>query len=139
MPKCDHDRHAAGLAPIWRVEKLAAALGVTTVSKSQVRAMAAELMGWWSSSGPGCWTAGPYTFVWIDALTLKVRKAGRPGRKDTGWGEPSLGDMLASFAPRIPQVPIFRYFPGRNRPDQSATTPGPATLLPPNSEIRASS
>ena len=34
-------------------------------------------MRWWKASGPGGWTAGPYTFVWIDALTQKVREGGR--------------------------------------------------------------
>ena len=32
---------------------------------------------WWTASGTGRWTAGPYTFVWIDALTQKVREGGR--------------------------------------------------------------
>ena len=32
---------------------------------------------WWTGSGTGRWTAGPYTFCWIDALTQKVREGGR--------------------------------------------------------------
>jgi transposase-like protein len=60
-----------------RVEKLAASLGVTGLSKSQVSAMAAELdevvEGFRSRRLDG----GPYTFVWIDALTQKVREGGR--------------------------------------------------------------
>jgi putative transposase len=34
-------------------------------------------MRWSRDSGPGRWTPGPYTFVWIDALTRKVREGGR--------------------------------------------------------------
>ena len=60
-----------------RVEKLAASLGVTGLSKSQVSAMAAELdeivEGFRSRRLDG----GPYTFVWNDALTQKVREGGR--------------------------------------------------------------
>jgi transposase-like protein len=51
-----------------RVEKLAASLGVVGLSKSQVSAMAAELDEL---------DRGPYTFVWVDALTQKVREGGR--------------------------------------------------------------
>ena len=62
-----------------RVEKLAASLGVQGLSKSQVSAMAAELddmvEGFRFRSRP--LDAGPYTFVWIDALTQKVREGGR--------------------------------------------------------------
>jgi putative transposase len=60
-----------------RVEKLAASLGVTGLSKSQVSAMAAELdevVEGFRSRPPD---RGPYTFVWIDALTQKVREGGR--------------------------------------------------------------
>lgn len=60
-----------------RVEKLAAAMGVTGLSKSQVSVMAAELdevvEGFRSRRLDG----GPYTFAWIDALTQKVREGGR--------------------------------------------------------------
>ena len=41
-----------------RVEKLAASLGVTGLSKSQVSAMAPSSTRWWRGSGPGGWTAG---------------------------------------------------------------------------------
>ena len=34
-------------------------------------------MTWWRASGPGKLDAGPYTFLWIDALTQKVREGGR--------------------------------------------------------------
>jgi putative transposase len=60
-----------------RVEKLAASLGVTGLSKSQASAMAAELdemvEGFRSRKPDG----GPYTFVRVDALTRKVREGGR--------------------------------------------------------------
>jgi transposase-like protein len=60
-----------------RVEKLAASLGVTSLSKSQVSLMAAELDE--MAEGFRCrpLDAGPYTFAWIDALTQKVREGGR--------------------------------------------------------------
>jgi putative transposase len=59
-----------------RVEKLAESLGVTKLSKSQVSVMAAELDEMVASfrSRP---LEGPYAFVWIDALTQKVREGGR--------------------------------------------------------------
>lgn len=60
-----------------RVEKLAASLGVTSLSKSQVSLMAAgldEMVGGFRSR---TLDAGPYTFVWLDALTQKVREGGR--------------------------------------------------------------
>ena len=60
-----------------RVEKLAAALGVTSLSKSQVSVMAAELDEMVAGFRARPLDAGPYTFVWIDALTQKVREGGR--------------------------------------------------------------
>jgi putative transposase len=60
-----------------RVEKLAAALGVTSLSKSQVSVMAAGLDEMVESFRSRPLDAGPYTFVWIDALTQKVREGGR--------------------------------------------------------------
>jgi transposase-like protein len=60
-----------------RVEKLAAALGVTSLSKSQVSVMAAELDEIVESFRSRPLDAGPYTFAWIDALTQKVREGGR--------------------------------------------------------------
>ena len=67
-----------------RVEKLAASMGVTSLSKSQASAMAAELDELVESFRSRRLDAGPYTFIWIDALTQKVREGGRtvnvPGR-----------------------------------------------------------
>ena len=60
-----------------RVEKLAAALGVTGLSKSQVSLMAAELDQMVEGFRSRKLDAGPYTFLWIDALTQKVRESGR--------------------------------------------------------------
>jgi transposase-like protein len=60
-----------------RVEKLAASLGVTGLSKSQVSAMAAELDELVEGFRSRRLDGGPYTFVWIDALTQKVREGGR--------------------------------------------------------------
>ena len=60
-----------------RVEKLAASLGVTSLSKSQVSLMAAELDGMVEGFRSRPLDAGPYTFLWIDALTQKVREGGR--------------------------------------------------------------
>ena len=60
-----------------RVEKLAASLGVVGLSKSQVSAMAAELDELVESFRNRPLDAGPYAFIWIDALTQKVREGGR--------------------------------------------------------------
>jgi len=60
-----------------RVEKLAAALGVTGLSKSQVSTMAAELDEMVAQFRNRPLDAGPYTFIWTGALTRKVREGGR--------------------------------------------------------------
>jgi putative transposase len=60
-----------------QVEKLAASLGVTGLSKSQVSAMAAELDELVEGFRSRRLDGGPYTFMWIDALTQKVREGGR--------------------------------------------------------------
>lgn len=60
-----------------RVQKLAAALGVTSLSKSEVSGMAQQLDALVESFRNRSLHAGPYTFVWIDALTRKVREGGR--------------------------------------------------------------
>jgi putative transposase len=60
-----------------RVEKLAASMGVTGLSKSQVSAMAAELDEIVEGFRNRRLDCGPYLFVWIDALTQKVREGGR--------------------------------------------------------------
>ena len=60
-----------------RVEKLAVSLGVTSMSKSQVSLMAAELDEMVEGFRSRPLDAGPYAFLWIDALTQKVREGGR--------------------------------------------------------------
>jgi putative transposase len=60
-----------------RAERLAASLGVTSLSKSQVSLMAAELDEMVEGFRGRPLDAGPYTFPWIDALTQKVREGGR--------------------------------------------------------------
>jgi transposase-like protein len=60
-----------------RMEKLAESMGITKLSKSQVSKMAAELDELVASFRSRPLDGGPYTFVWIDALTQKVREGGR--------------------------------------------------------------
>ncbi|GAB2769422.1 hypothetical protein GCM10027072_80280 [Streptomyces bullii] len=60
-----------------RVEKLAETLGVTQLSKSQVSAMAKHLDEQVAAFRNRPLDAGPYAFVWVDALTQKVREGGR--------------------------------------------------------------
>ncbi len=60
-----------------RVEKLAETLGVTRLSKSQVSQMAAHLDAQVEAFRNRPLDAAPYTFVWVDALTIKVREHGR--------------------------------------------------------------
>lgn len=60
-----------------RVEKLAETLGVTQLSKSQVSEMARHLDERVAEFRNRPLDQGPYTFVWVDALTQKVREGGR--------------------------------------------------------------
>ncbi|MFC5951291.1 IS256 family transposase [Pseudonocardia lutea] len=60
-----------------RVEKLAAQLGITGLSKSQVSEMAKSLDIQVEAFRSRPLDEGPYTFVWLDALTQKVREGGR--------------------------------------------------------------
>ncbi|GAB3144441.1 hypothetical protein GCM10027161_35300 [Microbispora hainanensis] len=60
-----------------RVEKLAESMGITSLSKSQVSVMAAELDGMVEQFRSRPLDGAPYTFVWIDALTQRVREGGR--------------------------------------------------------------
>jgi putative transposase len=59
------------------MEKLAATLGITSLSKSQVSEMARDLDAAVEAFRTRPLDAGPYTFVAADALVLKVREAGR--------------------------------------------------------------
>jgi transposase-like protein len=61
-----------------RMDKLVQSLGITSLSKSQVSRMAADLdeqVGAFRTRPLG--DAGPFTFVAADALTMKVRENGR--------------------------------------------------------------
>jgi putative transposase len=60
-----------------RVERLAEQLGVKSLSRSQVSEMAAHLDAQVSAFRERPLDAGPYTFVWVDALVVKVREDGR--------------------------------------------------------------
>src|SRR4029077_8630052 len=60
-----------------RMERLVESLGVTSLSKSQVSVMTAELDEQVEAFRTRPLDAGPYTFVAADALVLKVRENGR--------------------------------------------------------------
>jgi putative transposase len=60
-----------------RVERLAEQLGVKSLSRSQVSEMAGHLDAQVAAFRQRPLDAGPYTFVWVDALTVKVREHGR--------------------------------------------------------------
>ena len=60
-----------------RVEKLAEQLGVKSLSKSQVSDMAGHLDAQVKAFRERPLDAAPYTFVAMDALTIKVREGGR--------------------------------------------------------------
>jgi transposase-like protein len=60
-----------------RMERLVEQLGITRLSKSQVSQMAKDLDEQVEAFRTRPLDAGPYTFVAADALTLKVREAGR--------------------------------------------------------------
>jgi putative transposase len=60
-----------------RVEKLAESLGVTRLSKSQVSEMASYLDEQVAAFRDRPLDSEHHTFVWIDALTIKVRERGR--------------------------------------------------------------
>ncbi|WP_246655210.1 IS256 family transposase, partial [Nonomuraea guangzhouensis] len=60
-----------------RVDKLVEQLGIKHISKSQVSQMAKTLDEQVEAFRTRALDAGPYTFVWLDALTQKVREGGR--------------------------------------------------------------
>ncbi|MBF6445559.1 IS256 family transposase [Nocardia farcinica] len=60
-----------------RMEKLVESLGITSLSKSQVSVMAADLDAQVEAFRTRPLDQGPYTFVAADALALKVRENGR--------------------------------------------------------------
>jgi putative transposase len=60
-----------------RVEKLVEQLGIATLSKSQVSDMAAHLDAQVEAFRSRPLDSSHYTFVWMDALVIKVREHGR--------------------------------------------------------------
>lgn len=60
-----------------RVEGLVETLGIASLSKSQVSELAKDLDEMVSEFRNRPLDAGPYTYVWADALTMKVREGGR--------------------------------------------------------------
>lgn len=60
-----------------KVEGLVEALGVTSLSKSQVSELARELDQTVSEFRNRPLDAGPYTYVWADAMVVKCREGGR--------------------------------------------------------------
>ncbi|HHU37988.1 MAG TPA: IS256 family transposase [Propionibacterium sp.] len=60
-----------------RMDKLVRTLGITGLSKSQVSQMAKDLDAQVEAFRTRPLNEGPYTFVAADALTMKVREAGR--------------------------------------------------------------
>lgn len=60
-----------------RVDKLVEQLGITGISKSQVSQMAKVLDEQVEAFRTRALDGGPYAFVWLDALTQKVREGGR--------------------------------------------------------------
>jgi len=60
-----------------RMERLVEALGIARLSKSQVSEMAKSLDEQVAAFRNRPLDAGPYTYVWIDALTQRVREGGR--------------------------------------------------------------
>ena len=60
-----------------RVEGLVAQLGIERISKSRVSEMAGELDPQVEAFRSRPLDGAPYTYVWLDALTQKVREAGR--------------------------------------------------------------
>jgi transposase-like protein len=60
-----------------RVEGLVETLGISSLSKSQVSEMARGLDEMVAGFRDRPLDAGPYTYVWLDALSMKVREGGR--------------------------------------------------------------
>ena len=60
-----------------RVEDLVEAMGIAGISKSEVSRLAGELDAKVAEFRERPLDAGPYRYLWIDALTQKVREGGR--------------------------------------------------------------
>jgi putative transposase len=70
------ERYLAGVST-RRVEGLVQTLGIATISKSQVSAMARSLDETVTAFRNRPLDGGPYTELWVDALTQKCRDGGR--------------------------------------------------------------
>lgn len=70
------DCYLAGVST-RRVDKLVKALGIEGISKSQVSRMAASLDEIVESFRNRPLEEGPYTYLWLDAQTQRVRESGR--------------------------------------------------------------
>jgi len=93
-----------------RLEKLAWALGITKLSKSQISEMAHSLDAEVKAFRTRPPDSGPYPIVWADALVVKVREAGRTVNVHVlvVTGVTALGPPERSSASRSP--------PARMRP-----------------------
>jgi len=93
-----------------RLEKLAEALGITKLSKSQISEMAHSLDAEVKAFRTRPLDSGPYPIVWADALVVKVREAGRTVNVHVlvVTGVNALGPPERSSAPGSP--------PARTRP-----------------------
>jgi hypothetical protein len=71
-----------------RVDDIVKALGIEGISKSQVSAMARTLDATVEAFRTRPLDAGPYTHVWLDGLTMKVREAA--ASSTSWWSSPPL-------------------------------------------------
>jgi transposase-like protein len=69
-----------------RVDDLVKALGCDGISKSQVSRICQELDVVVEAFLGRPLDGGPYSYLWLDALTQKVREAGRPPEADERGG-----------------------------------------------------
>ena len=71
-----------------RVDDLTNSLGCDGISKNQVSRICGDLAQVVSASGglSRPLDSGPYPYVWLDALTQKVKESGRPPQADQRGG-----------------------------------------------------
>jgi len=74
--QCVAEAYVRGIST-RRVEGLVETLGISSLSKSQVSELAKDLDVMVDDFRNRPLNAGPYTYVWADALTMKVREGGR--------------------------------------------------------------
>ena len=68
--------YVEGVSP-RRVDDLVQALGCEGISRSPISRISVSATAWWSTSSAGPLDAGPYRYLWLDALTQRVREGGR--------------------------------------------------------------